>query len=451
MPAREFNFDGLVGPTHNYAGLSYGNVASAKHRQLTAHPRAAALEGLNKMRRLWELGLEQAILPPQPRPHLSLLRSLGFRGSPAAMIEAAYRAQPSLVAACYSASSMWTANAATVSPGPDCGDGRLHITPANLSSMLHRAIEAPQTYRLLRHLFAAVRDCSVHEPLAAWPALADEGAANHTRLCREYDGPGVELFVFGRSVFDHSRPAPGRFPARQTLESCQAIGRNHLLRETQMVFIQQHPHAIDAGVFHNDVVCVGNQSLLLVHEMAFVDQDAILADVAARFAAVCNDELQVLQISERELPLADAVASYLFNSQLVTRPNGRMCLICPSECQEIETARRVVEQLVAGSNPIEQVEFVNLRQSMNNGGGPACLRLRVVLTDEQAQALAPGVRFSSDVHDRLSAWVQRHYRETLAPDDLRDPQLMGESQAALAELAEVLGLPNHLLEADEPI
>ena len=26
--AYEVNFDGLVGPTHNYAGLSYGNVAS---------------------------------------------------------------------------------------------------------------------------------------------------------------------------------------------------------------------------------------------------------------------------------------------------------------------------------------------------------------------------------------------------------------------------------------
>ena len=50
--AREFNFDGLVGPSHNYAGLSFGNVASFSNVKSASNPKQAALQGLAKMRAL---------------------------------------------------------------------------------------------------------------------------------------------------------------------------------------------------------------------------------------------------------------------------------------------------------------------------------------------------------------------------------------------------------------
>src|SRR6187401_603462 len=179
---REFAFDGLVGPTHHYAGLSTGNLASERHRGKLGNPRAAALQGLAKMRKVRELGAGQALLPPHERPHLGFLRSLGFGGSDADVLEAAYRSDPWLLSVASSASSMWAANAATVTPSSDSSDARLHLTPANLCSMLHRSLEAPSTTRILRKLFADAARFCVHDPLPAHPSLGDEGAANHTRL-----------------------------------------------------------------------------------------------------------------------------------------------------------------------------------------------------------------------------------------------------------------------------
>ena len=43
-------FDGLAGTTHSYAGLSAGNLAAMPHAGQLGNPRAAALEGLAKMR-----------------------------------------------------------------------------------------------------------------------------------------------------------------------------------------------------------------------------------------------------------------------------------------------------------------------------------------------------------------------------------------------------------------
>ena len=78
---------------------------------------------------------------------------------------------------------------------------------------------------------------------------------------------------------------------------------------------------------------------------------------------------------------------------------------------------------------------------MNNGGGPACLRLRVVLTVEQQQAVHQGVLFSESLYARLKDWVNQHYRDELAPDDLRDPALIDEVSGAFEHLSRILGLP----------
>ena len=438
--AFEVNFDGLVGPTHNYAGLSYGNLASQRSRASVSNPKAAALQGLAKLKRLADLGLKQAVLPPQERPHIPTLQRLGFRGNDAEVLERAQREAPVLLAASCSASSMWVANAATVSPSADAGDGRLHITPANLVSQFHRSIEPSTTAAALRAIFQDASQFVLHPPLPAGWHFSDEGAANHTRLCMGYGSAGIELFVYGRSAFDPAARGPRRFPARQTLEASQAVARLHGLRVEDTFFLQQTPNAIDAGAFHNDVVAVGNQNVLLFHAAAYAGRAALDA-VRRRFAQVTGGELVLIEASEAQVPLADAIRAYLFNSQLVTLADGSMSLICPSECVEVESTRRYLDQLVAGgTTPIRSYTPVELRQSMNNGGGPACLRLRIVLTGDQLRHLPPGVLLTDRLHAELTAWIERHYRDELTADDLADPRLLDESRTALDRLTRILGI-----------
>jgi succinylarginine dihydrolase len=216
--------------------------------------------------------------------------------------------------------------------------------------------------------------------------FADEGAANHVRLALSHASPGIECFVYGRDAARHAKQVSQRFPARQTSEASQCIARQHQLSPSSTFFIQQNPEAIDAGVFHNDVIAVGNENVLLCHELAFVNQAETVVELIRQFALQNKQPLHVVQISTADLSLEKAVKSYLFNSQLVTRPDGKMSLICPVECDEMDAAKLCLQTIVAGDNPIDQIEYVNLRQSMQNGGGPACLRLRIVLTEaEQAR------------------------------------------------------------------
>src|SRR3954454_7944681 len=169
MPDRavEVNFDGLVGPTHNYAGLSQGNLASQRSKHRVSNPRAAALEGLAKMKLLASLGVRQAVLPPHERPDVGALRLLGFGGSDADVLWKARQQDPALLAGCCSASAMWAANAATVSPSADTTDGRVHFTPANLVSQVHRSLEAPTTSTILRAIFPDPDHFAHHPPLPA--------------------------------------------------------------------------------------------------------------------------------------------------------------------------------------------------------------------------------------------------------------------------------------------
>jgi succinylarginine dihydrolase len=440
MHAREFNFDGLVGPSHNYAGLSFGNVASFSNVKSASNPRQAALQGLAKMRALAARGFAQALLPPQARPNFRLLRSIGFTGSDAEVLAKAYRDAPVILACAYSASPMWTANAATVSPSADTADGRVHFTSANLNNKLHRAEEHHQSSRSLRAIFGDERHFAVHDALPSTPAFGDEGAANHTRLCASHGERGVELFVYGRVEFDPSAPAPTKYPARQTLEASQAVARLHGLDAARTVFVSQNPAVIDQGVFHNDVIAVGNGDVLFYHEQAFADEAATLARLREAMAGV-GAELKALRVDAGAVPVADAVASYLFNSQLLTKPDGQMALVIPHECRENAAVARYLDQLVSGTGPVDELIDFDLRQSMRNGGGPACLRLRVALTDDQAGAMHQGVIMTETLYATLVTWVEKHYRESLTPQDLADPQLAIECAAALEDLSRILGLP----------
>jgi len=379
----EINFDGLVGPSHNYAGLSHGNIASSKHKGQAANPKAAALQGLAKMRRLLDLGLPQAILPPQERPLIHGLRALGFGGSDGQVLETAFAHSPALVANYSSASCMWTANAATVTSSADSADGRVHFTPANLTAMPHRALEDGQTQRA--------------------------GAANHNRLCAAHGKPGVEVFIYGRDALGPRTDL--KFPGRQTLQASESVARLHGLTETNAVFHPQSATAINAGAFHNDVVCVSNETVLFFHEHAFDDPNGLERVVAEKAQGFTP---HFIMAPAKDVPLGDVISSYLFNSQLVT---------------------------LAGDNPIMQAHYLDLRQSMANGGGPACLRLRVAVTPAQQAAIHSGVLMRHEKITLLESWVSTHYRDRLTIEDLGDPKFLQESREALDALTQILDLP----------
>jgi succinylarginine dihydrolase len=432
--AVEANADGLIGPTHSYAGLSPGNLASSLNAGEASNPRAAVLQGLDKMKRLADLGLPQFVLPPHERPNIPFLRSLGFTGSDAAVLERAWKDAPSFAAAACSASPMWAANAATVTSSADAADGRVHFTPANLITNLHRSLEHAQTKRALDALFRDPSRFAVHDALPSVAHLADEGAANHVRLCADHGEPGVNLLVWGREAWEHWE---GRYPARQTREASEAIARRH--GASGVVLARQSAAAIAGGTFHNDVVCVGALDTLFFHELAFEHTARTLE--AIRRAAEGRFEPIFIEVSSTDLPLADAISSYLFNSMLVRLPGeDRLTLICPTETRDNARSHAVAESLAASNGPIGRVEYVDVRQSMRNGGGPACLRLRVALTEAELAATNPAMRMIDELHARLSIWAATWYRDTLSPADLADPALLDESRGALDELTAILGL-----------
>ena len=432
MTSYELNIDGLVGPSHHYAGLSLGNIASMTHAGNIANPAKAAHQGIDKMRLLHRLGVQQAFFPPHPRPNLQLLRQVGFTGTPEQQIKKARKLAPKLLSASYSASSMWTANMATVTPSTDTKDKRVHFTVANLISHIHRAQEAHFSQQLLQHFFANKSYFKHHPPLPSSLIMSDEGAANHSRLCHHHEAPGLHLFVYGKTGSHSEAATPAYFPARQTREASEAIARLHTLDPKHLCFAKQNPLAIDAGVFHNDVIAVANESLLLVHEDAFFDQQRVYQDLRHK----AGDELHIIEIKRTRLSLADAVRSYLFNSQLITLPSTKeMILIAPTEAQQHPTIAALINEWITDAdNPIQHVYYVDLKQSMRNGGGPACLRLRVPLQQHELAAIHPGILINEATLNTLDLWVDQHYRNRLAEDDLNDPSLHYECFSALDDL-----------------
>lgn len=434
MKAKEVNFDGLVGLTHHYAGLSFGNEASTRHQHQLSNPRLAAKQGLLKMKALADAGFAQGVIPPHERPNLPVLRQLGFSGTDAQVLAKAARQAPQLLSAVSSASAMWVANAATVSPSADSADGKTHFTVANLNNKFHRAIEAPTTGALLRAIFRDDRHFAHHHALPQVSLLGDEGAANHNRFGGDYGEPGVQLFVYGREE-GHSGLVPARYPARQTREASEAVARLHQLDPARTIFTQQNPAVIDQGVFHNDVIAVSNRHVLFCHQLAFLHQDSLLAELSEKVPGFTP-----VIVPDARVSVGDAVSTYLFNSQLLSRDNGDMLLVLPQEAREHNGVWRYLSELVENGGPIREMMVFDLRESMCNGGGPACLRLRVALNAVEQQAVNPAVMMNDRLFDTLNQWVDRYYRDRLSQADLADPQLLTEGREALDELTRLLDL-----------
>lgn len=409
---REINFDGIIGPSHNYAGLSPGNIASATNKGAVSQPRAAALQGIAKMRANMDLGLVQGFFLPLDRPNQAWLQSLGTDLA---------HAEPHIRAAAFSASSMWAANAATVSPAADTKDGTCHLSVANLVTMPHRSHEWRGTLAQLQLAFADPA-FTVHAPVP--PPFGDEGAANHMRLTSAHGEAGVEIFVYGVSG--------GAFPARQHIEASKAIARLHGLTPGKTLFLQQSSRAIAAGAFHNDVVAVANENVLFTHEAAFEDREGSYAAIRAAFP-----EVEIVEVPESAVSLEDAIKSYLFNAQLVTLPDGTMALIVPTEARDTASVWAWLESHQAGNGPIRTVIPVDVRQSMANGGGPACLRLRVVCDPAHVD---PRFIATPERLSRIEQVIAQHWPETIAPDALADPALVQKVQQARLALLEATDL-----------
>lgn len=403
MALIEINFDGIIGPSHNYAGLSVGNLASSNNAGAPSYPKAAALQGIEKMRANLRLGLAQGFFMPLDRPNQNWLSGLSTDMQ---------SAEPHIRAAAFSASAMWAANAATVSPAPDTADGKCHLSAANLLTMAHRSHEWTGTLAQLKLAFADDAHFAVHGPVPA--PFGDEGAANFMRLCRTHGDAGIEIFVYGKSG--------GPFPARQHIEASKAIARAHRLNTGKTLFVQQSEIAIAAGAFHNDVVAVANEHVLFTHEQAFEHPEQSYADIKRLLP-----EAEIIIVPADRVSLADAIQSYLFNAQLVTLPDGGMALILPSEAQDNARVWGWLSEMVAGNGPIRKLVPVDVRQSMANGGGPACLRLRVVA---DPATVDPRFIANEDKLDQIASVVAAYWPESIVPDQLGDASLMDQVRAA---------------------
>ena len=427
----EINFDGLIGPTHNYAGLSQGNLASQKHLNLTSNPQAAALQGLDKMRIIMEQGIPQGFFLPHERPNLKTLRELGYGGTDEEVINRAAKQAPTLLKNIYSASSMWAANAATFSPSIDSYDQRIHITPANLNSMFHRSIEPEFTKTQLQLMFRSI--AQVHDPITHISGHGDEGAANHLRVSAQHLKPGFQIFVYGSSAFESQQGVI----ARQAQEISQAVSTQHQLDPDRVLFLKQNDMAIKSGSFHNDIVSLANEEVFIFHQEAFADRVELervlhhLKDHVKGFHA--------LEILSEDISLDDLVFSYLLNSQLITVENNEMMMLLPEEVQNHSNCMQWLEK-IKSSSPIKHIEFVDIRQSMMNGGGPACLRFKTVVNDDEFNQVNKKFLLNPEKLMDLRSLVSKHYRDKLNPEDLSDIKFMEESYRFLDELTQLLDL-----------
>ena len=425
----EINFDGLIGPTHNYSGLSEGNIASFNNSKKTSSPLNAALQGLEKMKLLIDLGIPQGIFLPHERPNLNFLRSHGFLGSDTDIVASAAKNSNLLLNQSYSASSMWAANAATFSPSVDSQDSIAHITPANLFSMPHRRIEAEFTHKQLNIIFNRSH-FKIHKPINSSDLMGDEGAANHLRITNHHLDKGIQIFVYGRDSSQES----SNFVARQSKAASKYIANSHKLDMEQTFFLKQNMKAINSGSFHNDIVSLSTENVFIFHEEAFNDSKNEIQKIRSAFKA--EDECFFIEILKNDIPLDILVNSYLLNSQLVRNSSGDMTFIMPTEVKNYSECTEWLAGIKENS-PIKDFKYIDIKQSMMNGGGPACLRFKIVVNENEFNNINPNFLLTPVLIKKLESLIKNSYRDTLEIRDLADPELINESYTILDNLTQI--------------
>ena len=187
-------------------------------------------------------------------------------------------------------------------------------------------------------------------------------------------------------------------------------------------------------------MATSHRNVWLHHEHAYIDADKTILEIEERFELVTQQSLHRCKITAAELPLCDAVSSYLFNGQLLPSDRGPelMTMLCPEQVRETPTALRAIESLIDSDGPIVACEFVELRESMNNGGGPACLRLRVPMNEANWKNLPGNLRFSETIADQLCRVIESTYPAKLETSDLTSLELVHQVKLAVQELNRVL-------------
>jgi len=193
-----------------------------------------------------------------------------------------------------------------------------------------------------------------------------------------------------------------------------------------------------ACVFHNDVISTAHEHLWFMHEVAFENVDASLGEIEAAYLRQTGRNLRIIVVGSDELPLPVAVQTYLFNSQIITLPKAdprepsRFHWIAPQQCEKtLETNQLLQRWQKDRELSLEKVHYVSLQESMANGGGPACLRLRISLNREQLAALPPRIFLDAEQYHRVHDWIVKWYPEQLALSDLADATLVEHFQQAV--------------------
>ncbi len=417
MKHKQIFVDGIIGPTYHYGGMAVGNVLSQAHKHQESYPKKAALEGLEKMNQVRQLGCLQYVLPPLCKDVDRLLSLWGYeQGDMTSRLKALGYAHPYYLSALFSGASAWVANSCHITPSCDALDGICHITPANLVSCFHRHLDVDGYRDFLHQLFLNDELFQIYDPLPV--VYTDEGMANTIRLSGGNE-LGLYLHVYGKTL---SQRFTRTFPARQTKEAFDRICYTHKRQDS--MDIQQSPFAIDAGVFHNDVIAFGSHNLLVLHEHAFDNQVDVLNSITDRYQSKYGEPLHVYEVSNEVLSLDEAVHTYFFNSQLILVEKNTFHLLIPSRAMSHSGVKKSLKRLSKLKGLSITVHEVSCEESIKNGGGPACLRFFSVLNKAEHKAINSKFLLTDEMYEQWFQFIQTHYPDTLSFDDLKDFSVM---------------------------
>ena len=362
--------DCMPGPTNHFGGHAFGNMASMTAKGQHSNPKKAALEWIEKINKLKKIGAYQLILPPHRRPLAHYLK------------------HPQLNE--LSSGFIWMANAGHFIPNSDTSKRYHQFIPANMNATYHRKYEHMFNTYWIKQILKNIPH-QLHGPLSS----DDEGAANTVRLWNK--DIGIHVAVYG-----HKNT---HFPSRQNEDSIKELQeKTNILT---LFKLQQKSIAIDHGVFHNDVICFGFKNTLFCHEHAFENQNEKLNNLKKIFHQKTNENLTIIEIKESELTLDECISTYLFNSQVIIQKNN-IILLCPSTVKRNNKSLSITNQWQQ-KGYFSDVQYIDIKSSLMNGGGPACLRLCMYLNGNEIKKIPKQFWASENKIKELTKFINTEY------------------------------------------